>query len=250
MNNQKIKEKKIEVWKDAAIIVFLLTSLGYFLTFAFRQGYINYFKLEGIATSKIEVSDISLAFYMIYFHIVLAIIIYTITTLILVITKAFDNFLINPIAITFAIVLMYQSIYQEISIFKLIIYVTVVVVLSIIKKLIKFNLTKLKELQMIWNSVIPLKWIIISIILLLTFQAFYDLGGKSAHDKNEYLIVKQGQLVYAVVDEKESNLIIAPVNLKTRTMQPIYSIIEPKSKIKNPLKFEKTVIKGGLTVAE
>ncbi|MEH7475795.1 hypothetical protein V7158_29255 [Priestia megaterium] len=250
MNYEKTEEKKVQIWKDAAILVFLLTSLGYFLTYAFRQGYINYFKLEGIARSDIEVSDISLAIYTVYSHIVLAIIIYTITTLILIMTKAFDKFLINPIAITFAIVITFQSIYQEISISSVIKCVITVVILTVLRKLIKPNFSRLKELLVIWNSVIPLKWITIVLILLLTFQAFYDLGGKGAHDKTEYLIVKQGDIDYAVVEEKGSNLIITRVNLNTKTIQPKYSIIDPKSNIKKTLKFERTVIDGGLTVIE
>ncbi|PGT77452.1 hypothetical protein [Priestia megaterium] len=257
-------KKTTITWKDATIVVVLLTGLIYFITYAFRQGFTNYYQLGEIARNSIEPADISQAFTWIFTYMTGPVLIYFILTAILVIAGDVAIFLINPIAITVIVVPIFNIINNRDSGENLWQSVIVVIILAVLKKLMEYErfnhwplLPKIRDyfindartISKVWKRLAYLKFMILSLILLLIFLASYDLGNKVAKDKESYLIInKDKNTTYVVLEENEGNLIIARLNKKAKTIEPKYSIIEKKSNIKKPLILERITVDGGLEV--
>ncbi|MGW6666413.1 hypothetical protein [Peribacillus sp. NPDC055009] len=265
--NLFVRVREIKILKDAAVIVVLLTALSYFITYSFRSGYWSYYQLEDIAPIDIGPSDISMAISNVAMAIVFGLIVYVVITIVLWMSKVIISDLINPIAITIAaattISMIYTGSIELYIIFEFCIIVAVFVGLKkftesksfknipLLPRVYNYLLSEVKQLFSIWSAFIPLKWIIIPIILFLiyaTYETCYYLGSRIAEDKESYLIINHDSTVYVVIGEKKDNLIIAPVNLNKRIIEPKYSIIESKSNITSPLVLERTVIKGGFKV--
>ncbi|WP_057914483.1 hypothetical protein [Peribacillus muralis] len=265
IKNQNVLKNRIGALKDAALIVALFTGLSYFITTAYKIGYSNYYQIEDIASIEIGPSDLSLIISTLNNYITGAGFLYFALTCIFVIFNLFNNnYLINPIAITFSLFTIISILYTgELNIYRLL---TIIIGLSVF--IVVKNFTKSKDFKNVplipkihrnfytikitlfskWKEAGFFKWITIGLILTLFFEAFYNLGSRDAEDKENYLIIKQNNSVYVLIEKKKDTFIIAPVQLEKRYIVPNYLIIEGESNMKNPLKFERIRIKGGLNV--
>ncbi|MGE7762297.1 hypothetical protein [Peribacillus sp. NPDC097895] len=255
-----------KLWKDAAFMLALLTCLAYFATYAFREGYMGYYQLGEIASVEITPSDIASAISMGAVPIFILAITYIIFTFVLTISGTFFDFLISPISLSISIILSFSYFHKESINMDLIVEVVlIVIILFTLRVLSQFKWFKsipfvswfiddlindIKKLISNWDRAVYLKWTILSIILLLIFYYFYEVGFSVAERKDSYLIVRQDNLSYAVLGERKDNLIIAPVDLMKKTVTPKYLIIDAKSTVENPINFERIHIKGGLKVKE
>jgi hypothetical protein len=76
-----------------------------------------------------------------------------------------------------------------------------------------------------------------TIVFVLIFTTY--LGIFSSYKKTEYLVINTDK-TYVVIDYYKDLVIIAPVDLETKTIMPKFQFIEIKSTEKNPITFSLT----------
>ena len=192
--------------KDAAVSIVLLTGLAYFITYAYIMGNSQYYQLGVLTPSKIDYFDISFVISMVSAPVALIVFLYFVITILLVISDSVSYILINPVAISFALVSVVSIIYTgDIDLVNVLIAIIFCIFLIGLKELMKsrlFNRFPLfkkvmdenlnaRRLLFIWKPLFSQRWMVLSLILLLIFSVLYNLGSTNAKQKGKLFNNKQ-----------------------------------------------------------
>lgn len=256
--------KNINIFKDTAILLAILTGFSY----AYKQGYMHYYKLGIISPSDIIPTDIIQTVYGFTAAIIVFTIVYMSITLVVIFALEAENknfrIIINLVAIPFALSIvfiyitniehpinwMFYIYYSIILLIHYSLYDNFQVYRKIIKKIKELVSKVYNTLFSIWNSIPYFNWIIIICSLYGIFLVFYTLGETAAERTEDYIIIQEKSSTFVVVGKDKENLIVAPIDLDNKIITPKYRVIESKSNMENPLVLEKVKFKGGLKVKE
>ncbi|MFD4818059.1 hypothetical protein [Peribacillus butanolivorans] len=256
--------KNINIFKDTAILIAILTGFSY----AYKQGYMNYYKLGIISPSDITPTDIIQTVYGFTAAIIVFTIVYMSITLVVIFALEVEdkNFriIINLVAIPFALSIVFKYITNIENPINWMFYIYYSIILLIHYSLYdnfrvyRKIITKIKELVSkfyntlfsIWSSIPYFNWIIIICSLYGIFLVFYTFGETEAERTEDYIIIHKKSSTFVVVGKDKENLIVAPIDLDNKIITPKYRVIESKSNMENPLVLENVKFKGGLKVKE
>jgi hypothetical protein len=271
INKEQHKQPEKQPIIDTTLIIGLLTVAGYYVSFSYEKGYKSYFHLNEIFLSNITLVDVLISIaaissiWMSFYPIVQFLfekeenvlfdyffkkILFIPTVLFLLVMNFFPK---DKYSLTFALVV------AGIVLFIFLIppllrkekeYLNKVRAYQIEKSNKKDEELSFTE-KMIYlmenNKMAVLIMTIIAIFVSGTLAG--SLGRANASKETNYMIIKEPS-PYVVIDQNGGNLIIAPIDLKAKTITPKYQIIESKSDMKNPLIIESMKFKGGLDVKD
>lgn len=261
------KKDSIFNFSDMTIYISLITALGYFISYSYKKGYRSYYGLNEVLINQIDLSSILLSITFIVSVLFTFLGIYNNIRLLL-----FNNeniFLKILERKVFAIFLLYflfnylNNDKMNLMFTSIALLVWIIIVYSVplfvhrdIKgyrnKLVK-SLKKKKSNKSILENIIYIikndlkSAIVLIFVVFFTFITFSGLLGVSnAKKQKDYYILKHQNKIYVVVDSYSDKVIIAPIDLKTNTIEKKFQIIESKSSLKEPILFEKIRINDGI----
>ncbi|TCW42853.1 hypothetical protein EC917_1553 [Bacillus thuringiensis] len=261
------KKDSIFNFSDMTIYISLITALGYFISYSYKKGYRSYYGLNEVLINQIDLSSILLSITLIVSVLFTFLGIYNNIRLLL-----FNNENIYLKILerkVFAIFLLYfifnylNNDKMNLMFSSIVLLIWIIIVYSVplfvhrdIKgyrnKLVK-SLKKKKSNKSILEKTIYImkndlkSAIVLIFVVFFTFITFSGLLGVShAKKQKDYYILKHQNKIYVVVDSYSDKVIIAPIDLKTNTIEKKFQIIESKSSLKEPILFEKIRINDGI----
>jgi hypothetical protein len=269
---QGIKRENTPVEKqpilDTTLIISFLTIFGYYLAFEYQRGYRNYYGLSNVFLGDItllsvliaiaSISIVSLSIYSLYKFWDQEIL-YKAKT---VFGFIFYRLILFPVLVGYIIFIFSpkekEHIFFSACITFMILFFNFFPPIfrrekGYINKLV--GTVKYAPKTFFEKAILTMKankkaiGLFATLIFILSTSTARLIGEGSASKREKYLIIKT-PAPFVVIDEEKNNLIIAPIDLETKTITPKYQIIEPKSSMKEPLIFEAMRFEDGLKVKE
>jgi len=256
---------------DASVLIALLSALGYFVAYSYKQGYMHYYGVNEVLLSQINLSHVLLAmsgigtsifsFYSLYFNID-----YLLPDIKNPIWKQFRYRIFLPVII-FGLIMSLSPDWTTFKVFGTVLLLWIAFVYGFpflsysevkgyknkLSKQIQYddkNRLTANRFMSIWRNSFSKR---IFSILSLFFICYYfanTFGLSQAEKQEEYLLLKDKNKEFLVLDTDGDNFIIAPVNLKKRQIEESFQIIDKKSELNKPSIFKKVIIKDGVAVGK
>lgn len=246
----------IDLLKDAAFLVGLLTALSYFVSFAFKNGYMSYYGLDDLTLSDIGVSDILEAIEKMIKLVWIPIVTY-------IIISYFNNIKIFGVLVIFYFMACIQSIFitplgysysyfsRENYFFSFIeaIVMCVVVFVWIDKRRRSIIIKGINKIISLWRSNNYFKVLYIVVILLFSYKIFFEYGYTQAESKTSYMTIefsKNKPLV--IIDQNDHFVIVSELNQKKNVISDEFELVKLEPQKGNHKVFKQMTFKKGLKV--
>ena len=262
----KKRQKKEAIFpnffKDASVIVIILTGFTYLLGFVFKSNYLGYYGVNELIKDTIGSYYIAFAYYIMFIIIIACSCLYIFLSFILSPLKE-EKRLYRPI---FSVLLLVSTVFVVLGyVFEVKISdLTHTLTYGTIGILFVFDILFYKTLwyrkvgeyinKYIASSVIAIKnhkyFKFFSLVFFLagTFYFFEKYGQSLASHQEDYLIIENTPKDLVVIDHTKDKLLVAPVDEKKKMIIPNYEIIESKSTKDAPLILKPKTFKGGLSI--
>lgn len=254
---------------DTTLFVAILTGTMYVFSFSFKQGFMDYYKINDISLSTMSVNDLAsssvyillLGFSISFSYLILRLIIEPLKTegqklASLMLWIAFISFTVsflakvlfdiefNPlkwsiitIVIPYFFILMDHFLkkkdfpwYKRIRVF-------IITPFAFLHE--QFSISKSYKVFR------PVMFLLVLVIAVLIVEQY---GTASAKQKEYYLTFKHKSLNYIIINESQNKILVAPIDFKTKTLTPTYQLIELNSALDDSFIFHPIHIEGGLNI--
>lgn len=265
MNNQlRDRNNTSSFFKDASVFVLILTGLTYFLGFNYKKGFLDYYGIDRLMLDNIGMYYINNSFKNIILFIVVIGGIYMARPLIALPFKRQGEESYRETQLWIIIILLlicFMTFWLGvIATFNTIAGKTITTGILIIScilciifwKRIEMKYKEIFKVLKILRSNIKkskhLKFIACIIILSILSWIFWVVGQADAETKTSYLVIESKSKPLVIIDQDGDKLLVAPLDIKKGLIYQKYMVIESKSTLEKPLKFEKFDFTGGLEI--
>ena len=258
------KEKKSHNLIDSTILIALVSALGYYMAYSYKEGYLTYYGITEVFYNQISlitlIYSVSEKVGMVIFFLFAIFSFVNVTfsevkSSILIVFR--DIF--TPIFILLNIIILFTDanifILLLISIillfclytFPFIIYWKVKGYKNKLEKMLKrFQHLNIRIILSTIKEKPLLKYELLAILFILLPGLASKAGDVTAQFQEDYLMIDYNGESYLVINNVEDNFIISPFDIESKSVKMEYIVIENKSDFSEPIIFKRVKVVGGV----